>query len=181
MIVTIEYNQVAVEDRQNKNVEHCVHIFTRQEFENITECSLSDYESASYEPNRNIFITTNRDNVIESYKSANENEILKAIEDKKDLIIFETEKALLQNKIFENGVWIDKPKSKEELDTERIAAIKVKAGEIINNKYSIYWQLNHPRLDESYIKEYQWIDNIRAISNKAETNGTALEDIDWQI
>ena len=58
-------------------------------------------------------------------------------------------------------------------------AIKQKTGQIINSKYDIYWQLNHPRLDASYANQYEWIDNIRAIGNKAELEGTALEDIDW--
>lgn len=69
----------------------------------------------------------------------------------------------------------------EELNQQRIASIKAKSGQIINFKYDIYWQLNHPRLDVSYANQYEWIDNIRAISNKAELEGTALEDIDWGI
>lgn len=66
-------------------------------------------------------------------------------------------------------------------DEQRIALIKAKAGEIIKSKYSIEWQLNHPRLDATYVNEYSWLDNIRKISNEAEANGTALEDIDWLI
>lgn len=69
----------------------------------------------------------------------------------------------------------------EEIEDERIALIKSKANELIVSKYSIIWQLNHPRLDETYINQYDWIDNVRNISNEAESNGTALEDIDWGI
>lgn len=72
-------------------------------------------------------------------------------------------------------------KTPEEIEVERIQSIKAKAGEIIKSKYSIEWQLNHPRLDETCVNEYEWIDNIRRISNEAESNGTALEDIDWGI
>jgi len=69
----------------------------------------------------------------------------------------------------------------EEIEAERFKLIKAKAGEIIKSKYSIEWQLNHPRLDVSYSLQYEWIDNIRKISNEAESNGTALEDINWNI
>lgn len=70
--------------------------------------------------------------------------------------------------------------TEEELNEQRIQAIKSKASELITSKYSIVWQLNHPRTDERYINEYTWIDNIRAISNQAEADGTNLEDIQWQ-
>lgn len=67
------------------------------------------------------------------------------------------------------------------LEENRIANIKSKAGEIIKGKYSIEWQLNNPRVDETYSEQYKWIDSIRMISNEAETNNTKLEDIDWGI
>lgn len=82
-----------------------------------------------------------------------------------------------KNITFEKVDW----RTPEDVEDIRIYAIKAKAGEIIKNKYSIEWQLNHPRLDETYLEQYQWIDNIRKISNEAEANGTALEDIDWGI
>lgn len=69
----------------------------------------------------------------------------------------------------------------DEENNERIQAIKAKASEIITSKYSIAWQLNNPRADTAYTKDYEWIDNVREISNKAELNGTALENIDWGI
>lgn len=78
---------------------------------------------------------------------------------------------------FEKVDW----RTEEEINIERINKIKQKAGEIIKSKYSIVWQLNHPRLDTTYINEYAWLDNIRKISNEAELNGIALEDIDWNI
>ena len=67
-----------------------------------------------------------------------------------------------------------------EQNEQRIQAIKSKASELIASKYPIVWQLNHPRTDTRYIDEYAWIDNIRAISNTAEANGTNVEDIQWQ-
>lgn len=85
--------------------------------------------------------------------------------------------------VLENGKFIVSivSKTEEEIEVERIQSIKQRAGEIIKSKYSIEWQLNYPRLDETYISQYDWIDNIRKISNEAESNGTSLEDINWGI
>ena len=69
----------------------------------------------------------------------------------------------------------------EHLTAQRISQIKAKASELILAKYSIIWQLNHPRTDVNYASDYAYIDNIRNISNEAEANGTALEDIDWGV
>ena len=69
----------------------------------------------------------------------------------------------------------------EEIENRRISQIKAKASELITTKYSIIWQLNHPRTDVAYASDYAYIDNIRNISNEAEANGTALEDIDWGV
>ncbi len=65
------------------------------------------------------------------------------------------------------------------VEEQRIAGIKSEAGSIIRNRYSIEWQLNHPRVDATYAEQYEWIDRIRAISNEAEANGTQLGDIVW--
>ena len=64
-------------------------------------------------------------------------------------------------------------------EEQRIASIKAEAGSIIMSKYSIEWQLNHPRVDATYTEQYAWIDRIREISNEAEANGTQLGDIVW--
>ena len=83
----------------------------------------------------------------------------------------------------EFGVWngndwiVDSDKCEE----FRISQIKAKASELITAKYTIVWQLNHPRTDIAYTADYAYIDNIRDISNEAEVNGTALEDIDWGV
>ena len=69
----------------------------------------------------------------------------------------------------------------EQLDAQRIAQIKSKASELITSKYSIIWQLNHPRTDTAYEVDYAYIDNIRIISNESEVSGIALEDIDWRV
>ena len=66
------------------------------------------------------------------------------------------------------------------IEENRILSIKLVAGEIIKSRYTIEWQLNHSRMDESCISEYAWIDRIRQISNEAEINGTNLEDIIWE-
>ena len=68
-----------------------------------------------------------------------------------------------------------------EKEKQRILSIKAEAGRIIESRYSIIWQLNHTRMDIAYVSEYAWIDSIRAISNEAEINGSALEYIDWGI
>lgn len=73
--------------------------------------------------------------------------------------------------------WIENIKKKE---TQRIQEIKSKAEELILARYSIIWQLNHPRVDIQYKSDYDFIDNIRRISNEAEINGTKAEDIQWQ-
>lgn len=65
------------------------------------------------------------------------------------------------------------------VEEQRIAGIKAEAGSIIKSRYSIEWQLNHPRLDEAYSEQYAWIDRIREISNEAEANVIQLEDIVW--
>lgn len=74
----------------------------------------------------------------------------------------------------------------EELNQQRIASIKQKAGDIINPRYSIIKQLNITNLLDGYTQEdktkmIDFINSIRAISNKAELEGTALEDIDWGV
>lgn len=74
--------------------------------------------------------------------------------------------------------WIENIEKKE---THRIQQIKAKAEELILARYSIIWQLNHPRVDIQYKDAYDFIDNIRRISNEAEANGTALEDINWEV
>ena len=69
----------------------------------------------------------------------------------------------------------------EQLDAQRIAQIKSKASELILAKYSVIWQLNHPRTDIAYEADYTYIDNIRRISNESEASGIAVADIDWGI
>ena len=97
-IITIEWNQVSVEDRNNNNVQHCCHVFTREEFETIIGVSLENYETVSYEPSRGIFITVDKNNVIKSFTKAEDELLLKIIDSKINEIIFETEKVLMSNK-----------------------------------------------------------------------------------
>lgn len=68
-----------------------------------------------------------------------------------------------------------------EKEKQRILLIKAEAGRIIESKYNLYWQLNHPRLSEEYEVEYAWIDAIRAISNKSEELGLEIDEINWEI
>lgn len=80
--------------------------------------------------------------------------------------------------VWEVDKWVEDTITKEEF---RVTQIKAKASELITSKYSIIWQLNHPRTDVTYAADYAYIDGIRNISNEAEANGTALEDIDWTV
>ncbi len=72
----------------------------------------------------------------------------------------------------------------EELNQQRISLIKRKCGDIIESKYPLYKQLNITNLLDGYTQEdktkmIDFINSIRAISNKAELEGTAIDDIDW--
>ena len=83
---------------------------------------------------------------------------------------------------YEDGKLVKKDfTTDEQREEQRIQQIKSKANELILARYSIIWQLNHPRDDIQYKSDYDFIDNIRRISNEAEANGTALEDINWEI
>ena len=63
-----------------------------------------------------------------------------------------------------------------------IIKIKAKANELINSKYPSYKQLNIIRNGGKELEIMALeIDRIRAISNEAEIEGTALKDIDWGV
>ena len=65
-------------------------------------------------------------------------------------------------------------------EIERIQAIKQKASEMINSKYPDYKQLNIIRVQGAELEAMSaYIDSIREISNKAEQDGTKVEDIQW--
>jgi hypothetical protein len=88
----------------------------------------------------------------------------------------------------------------EQLEEQRIAGIKSKAAQVINNKYSDVKQRNmlarftelqgmkidNIALSDDEVAEYaalksawNWIKSIRIKSNEAETNSTLVKDIDW--
>ena len=88
--------------------------------------------------------------------------------------------------------WLDKGNipepqfTNEELNQQRISLIKRKCGDIIESKYPLYKQLNITNLLDGYTQEdktkmINFINSIRAISNKAELEGTAIDDIEWVI
>ena len=71
--------------------------------------------------------------------------------------------------------------SAEELESQRIQAIKSKASELINSKYPDYKQLNIIRIGGSELEAMSaYIDSIREISNKAEQDGIKVEYVQWQ-
>lgn len=75
-------------------------------------------------------------------------------------------------------------KTDEEIEQQRILSIKAEAGRIIESKYSIFKQLNITNSLDGYTPEDKiemiaFINAIRAISNKAELEGVALENINW--
>lgn len=86
---------------------------------------------------------------------------------------------------YENGKFIVKDfRTNQEIETQRIASIKVKASEVINSKYPLYKQLNITNLLDGYTnddktKMIDFINSIRAVSIKAELEGTELDSIDW--
>lgn len=71
--------------------------------------------------------------------------------------------------------------TEKEIEAHRIQAIKSKASELINSKYPDYKQLNIIRVGGAELELMSaYIDSIREISNKAEQDGTKVEDIQWQ-
>ncbi len=71
-------------------------------------------------------------------------------------------------------------RSLEEIEAQRIQAIKSKASELINSKYPDYKQLNIMRTGGVELEAMSaYIDSIRKISNKAEQDGTKVEDVQW--
>lgn len=87
----------------------------------------------------------------------------------------------------ENGDILADEKSENDFeDYERIQDIKDKANKLITAKYPQWKQLNiYNKLDGYSVEDEQimrdFINNIRFISDKAETEGTKLEDINWEI
>ncbi|WP_418186725.1 hypothetical protein [Aliarcobacter lanthieri] len=86
-------------------------------------------------------------------------------------------------KVITDGKSIQMDITLDDFDIEayRIKQIKAKAEEIITSKYSIIWQLNHPRGLEENKEAYVYIDKIRRISNEAEEQGLNLDEIDWEL
>lgn len=121
-----------------------------------------------------------KDNMVIGWYDDNHHKNIPSPNIKVDEKVYSKAKDITSNCFYENGSFIYKDsRTDEDIEKERIFSIKAKCGEIIKNKYSIEWQLNHPRVDSAYISEYSWIDNIRNISNKSEADGTTLENIDW--
>ena len=71
--------------------------------------------------------------------------------------------------------------TEDELEVQRVQASKSKASELITSKYPDYKQLNIMRTGGAELEAMSaYIDSIREISNKAEQDGTQVEDIQWQ-
>ena len=67
-----------------------------------------------------------------------------------------------------------------DIEIERIQAIKSKASELISSKYPDYKQLNIIRVGGAELEVMSaYIDSIREKSNKAEQDGTQVEDVQW--
>ena len=68
--------------------------------------------------------------------------------------------------------------TEKEIEAQRIQSIKAKAAELISSKYPDYKQLNIIRIGGAELEAMSaYIDSIREISNKAEQDGTKVEDI----
>jgi hypothetical protein len=73
-------------------------------------------------------------------------------------------------------------KCNEIIESNRINLIKAKAGQLIEAKYPTYKQLNIIRNGgDELVAMGTYINAIRVISDQAEVDGTAFEDIDWDI
>ena len=71
--------------------------------------------------------------------------------------------------------------TEKEIEAQRIQAIKSKASELITSRYPDYKQLNIMRIGGAELEAMSaYIDSIRKISNKAEQDGTKVEDVQWQ-
>ena len=84
---------------------------------------------------------------------------------------------------YENGNFIVKDfRIDEEKEVQRIASIKAKAREVIEEKYPLYKQNNilMSGVTADITNMNQYIANIRNISNEAEANRTALEGVKWK-
>ena len=70
--------------------------------------------------------------------------------------------------------------TEKEIEVQRIQVIKSKAAELISSKYPDYKQLNIIRIGGAELETMSaYIDSIREISNKAEQDGTKVEDVQW--
>ena len=98
-----------------------------------------------------------------------------------DFVSFNVEDNFKWTKLNSEDIEEDITLDDMDLEAYRIEQIKAKANEIIISKYSIIWQLNHPRGIEEYKEAYAYIDAIRDISNKAEKDGLNVDEIDWSI
>ena len=99
---------------------------------------------------------------------------------------------VIQDWVKEKGNFIEDMHSEEELEYIRISGINAKTEMMITAKYPIYKQLNirakliKNDLDDDYtdfdIEEMDvFINTVRSIAKQAKANGTAVEDIDWNI
>ena len=74
-------------------------------------------------------------------------------------------------------------RTKEEIEAERVHAIKAKASELIKIRYPIEKQSSAQLgiYGDVYLAEMkEYIADIIRISNKAEQDGIKVEDIQWQ-
>ena len=84
---------------------------------------------------------------------------------------------------YEKGNFIVKDfRTDEEKEVQRIASIKAKAREVIEEKYPLYKQNNilMSGVTADITNMNKYIANIRNISNEAEANRTALESVKWK-
>ena len=88
---------------------------------------------------------------------------------------------------YENGEFIVKDfRTDVEINDIRIQQIESKCNQAIESVYPIYKQINITNLLTPYTEEDRdvmkaFIDSKRAICHKAIADGTALEDINWEV
>lgn len=103
---------------------------------------------------------------------------IRAIDDGQEFLIQDEWKEVSEE---EANLISNPPLTLDKIESQRILLIKAKAKELIEKIYPLYKQNNilmsRVVIEIQTMNEY--ITTIRNISNEAETNGTALEDIVW--
>lgn len=113
-----------------------------------------------------------------------ENNIVVQVQPDKQEGFIEVDDSVICGMIKSGEIYIIPRKTDKEAEEQRILAIKQKAQSVILEKYPLEKQssANLGLYGQEYLDNMKaYILNIITISNKAESNGTLLEDINWNV